>query len=98
MPPSTTRRMTVVASRRNEGTSHRLHRWIGNDRYMIRRRDMGIMRINAGAQEVPRHLQETETHQVGAERDAQIDHPTRPLEFRRHLIAIEFVNIDGAQR
>src|SRR5579864_8512760 len=59
---------------------------------------MAVMRHIAGAQIAPHHLQEAEAHQVGAERNAQIDHPAWPFEFRRDLVRIELVDIDGAER
>ena len=46
----------------------------------------------------PHHLQEAEAHQIGAERNAQIDDPTRPFELGRHLIRIELVDVDRAER
>ena len=70
-------------------------------RFVVRRfviDAVALVRNLAGAQEPPHHLKETETHQVGAERDAQIDDPARPFEFRRDLIRIELVNIGGAER
>ena len=42
---------------------------------------VAMMRHDAGAQEAPHHLQKAEAHQIGAERDAQIDHPARPFEL-----------------
>src|SRR5271156_2223169 len=59
---------------------------------------VAVMRHKARAQVAPHHLQETETHQEGTERDAQIDHPAWPFELRRDLVRIELVDIDGAQR
>src|ERR1700691_1830593 len=57
-----------------------------------------LMRHDAGAQISPHHLEETVAHQVGAERDAQIDDPARPFELRRDLVWIKLVDVDGAER
>src|SRR5580692_8964815 len=59
---------------------------------------VALMRHITGAQIAPHHLQEAEAHQVGAERNAQIDDPARQFELRRGLIRIELVDIDGAER
>src|SRR5260370_188110 len=50
--------------------------------------DMGriVMRQFTGPPERPCNLQEAKTHEVGAERDAAVDDPTRELEIGRDLI------------
>ena len=52
--------------------------------------DMGVvvMRQLAGAQVVPGDLQEAEAHQIGAERNAEIDEPARHLEIGRDLVGV----------
>ena len=57
----------------------------------------GVGRV-ARLEEAVHHLQEAERHQVGAERDAQIDHPARPFELGRHLVGVELVDVDRAER
>ena len=58
-----------------------------------------VMRQLAGAPERPRHLQEAEAHQVGAERHAQEDDPARHLHVGRDLLGrIEPDDEFGAHR
>src|ERR1700746_961837 len=59
---------------------------------------MTLMRHKTGAQKTPHHLQKAETHQIRAERNTHVNDPARPFELRRHLIGVEIVDIDGAER
>jgi len=59
---------------------------------------MTVVRQETGAQKAPSHLEEAKRHEIGAKRDAQIDHPARPLEFRRNLVAVELIDVDRTQR
>src|SRR5215213_4428693 len=47
-----------------------------------------MVRQVTGAPERECDLQEPETHQIGAERDAKVDEPTRNFEIRGDLIGI----------
>jgi len=47
------------------------------------------MRDEARPLITPHHLQKAEALQIGAERNAQIDHPARPLELLRHLVGVD---------
>ena len=57
-------------------------------------RDVMVRQL-AGARERPRDLQEAEAHQVGAERDAQVDDPLRHLEVGRHRVGVRDVPDEG---
>src|SRR5947199_269617 len=46
-----------------------------------------MVRQFAGSPVGPHHLQEAEAHQIGAERNASVDHPTTQFEIARTLVA-----------
>src|SRR5512135_797645 len=86
----------MLAKARSSRRLAERRRWLFERRLIVD--TMTLMRHEAGAQKTPHHLQKAETHQIRAERNAQIDDPARPLELRRHLIGIEIVDIDGTER
>src|SRR6516165_3273025 len=54
-----------------------------------------LMRHHAGLEEPPHHLQKTKAHEIGSERNAEIDDPAWPLELLRDLVGIKLVDVDG---
>ena len=52
--------------------------------------DMGVVVVRqfAGEEVIPGDLQEAEAHQIGAERNAEIDEPARDLEVGRDLVGM----------
>src|SRR3954466_14024259 len=59
-----------------------------------------VMRQLAGEEVIPGDLQEAEAHQIGAERDAEIDEPAGYLEVGRYLVgevkAVDELRAHGA--
>ena len=71
--------------------------WIG---LLVEAFDLGVVgsRELTGLMNVQQHLQEAEAHQLGAERDAEIDDPHRHLEVGGDLLGmISFPDERGAQ-
>src|ERR1700733_14261222 len=67
------------------GFSHRNRR---SGRHHLDAIDIGgvVMRQFAGPEVLPAHLKEAEAHQIGTERNAGIDDPTRDLQVGRNLV------------